>query len=49
MENCGRSKVSSENKIVGGRNAMPGEFPWQVRNLNSFSKLKTFIKIKETF
>lgn len=30
MENCGISKVSSSgNKIVGGRNAMEAEYPWQ--------------------
>ncbi|XP_071043649.1 trypsin-1-like [Parasteatoda tepidariorum] len=31
MEKCGISKTSaSDNKIVGGRNALQGEFPWQL-------------------
>ncbi|KAG8201092.1 hypothetical protein JTE90_028762 [Oedothorax gibbosus] len=31
IENCGISKTSvSGNKIVGGRNAVDGEFPWQL-------------------
>ncbi|KAF8791068.1 Trypsin-1 like protein [Argiope bruennichi] len=31
IANCGISKVSNNgNKIVGGRNAMEGEFPWQL-------------------